>query len=195
MKNQVKDEASNSSLSQDDLPEKSSAIWRVLTVASHRQNNNTQPYRNQRSNLFFTITIIAFLWASIFQHVAADNADKDQPLALRKIMQDMGKNMQTITDGISREDWKLVAKTAPLIADHPQPPLIEKVRILSFIGSDVGSFKRHDQKTHEAAKILEQAAMQGDGDLVISTFAQLQKSCLACHVQYRTDFVEHFYNK
>jgi cytochrome c556 len=164
-------------------------------VTSRKQSNKPQHCRNQRSNLYFTITIIAFLWASIFQHVAADNADKNKPLALRKIMQDMGKNMQSITDGISREDWKLVAKTAPLIADHPQPPLIEKVRILSFIGSDVGSFKHHDQKTHEVAKTLEQAAMQGDGDLVISTFAQLQKSCLACHVQYRTDFVEHFYNK
>lgn len=164
-------------------------------MTSRKQSNKPQPCRNQRSNLYFTITIIAFLWTSIFQHVAADNDDKDKPLALRKIMQDMGKNMQTITDGISREDWELVAKTAPLIADHPQPPLIEKVRILSFIGSNVGSFKRHDQKTHETAKKMEQAAIQRDGELVISTFAQLQKSCLACHVQYRTEFVEHFYSK
>ncbi|MBE9564814.1 MAG: cytochrome C, partial [Proteobacteria bacterium] len=58
-------------------------------------------------------------------------------------MRDMGKNMQVIADGISREDWKLIEKTAPLIADHPQPPISEKVRILAFVGTDVSKFKGH----------------------------------------------------
>ena len=34
---------------------------------------------------------------------AAAEPDKAKPLALRKIMQDLGTNMQRITDGISRE--------------------------------------------------------------------------------------------
>ena len=63
--------------------------------------------------------------------------------------------MQLIVDGISREDWESVASVAPLIADHPQPSMGEKIRILSFIGSDVSKFKGHDQKTHQAALALE----------------------------------------
>lgn len=75
----------------------------------------------------FKITIAAGLVGALLAIASAsswadDNAEAS-PLALRKIMQDLGKHMQTITDGISRGDWALVATTAPLVADHPQPPL------------------------------------------------------------------------
>lgn len=116
-----------------------------------------------------------------------------KPMALRKIMRDLGKNMQVVTDGISREDWELVARTAPLIAEHPQPPLAEKTRILAFVGTDVGKFRANDHKTHQAAQALRQAATQQDGPAVISSFATLQASCLACHQSFRKSFQAHFY--
>ncbi len=144
---------------------------------------------------FFTLTAIGTLLTSTCLQAWADDTDKAKPLALRKIMQDMGKNMQVITDGISREDWEMVAKVAPLIADHPQPPMAEKMRILSFIGSDAGKFKSHDEKTHQAAQALGQAAVRGDGPSVISSFATLQNSCLACHQSFRKPLVEHFYGQ
>ena len=53
----------------------------------------------------------------------------------------MGKNIQTIADGISREDWELIEKTTSQIADHPQPPLTEKIRIMAFVGMDASKFK------------------------------------------------------
>lgn len=118
-----------------------------------------------------------------------------EPMALRKIMLELGKNMQTVTDGISREDWKLVAETAPRIAEHAQPPLGEKLRILAFAGSDAGRFKRFDEKTHQAAKTLEQAAKRGDGQAVIAAFSTLQGNCLACHQNFRKPFMEHFYGQ
>lgn len=146
-----------------------------------------------RFKAYFTATVISVLLASTCSQAWADDTDKVKPLALRKIMQDMGKNMQAITDGVSREDWEMVARVAPLIADHPQPPLVEKVRILSFVGSDTSKFKSHDEKTHQAARELEQAAARSDGQSVISSFATLQNSCLACHQSFRKPFVEHFY--
>lgn len=118
-----------------------------------------------------------------------------EPLALRTIMQNLGKNMQAITDGISREDWELVAKIAPLIADHPQPPLVEKVRILSFVGSHAAKFKGYDEKSRHAAQSLRQAATRQDGPVVVSEFATLQNSCLACHQSFRMPFKEHFYDQ
>ena len=48
-----------------------------------------------------------------------------EPLALQRAMKDMGRNMQVIVDGLSREDYAVVEKAARAIADHPQPPLGE----------------------------------------------------------------------
>ncbi len=144
---------------------------------------------------FFTATVIGALLASTCLQVWADDAGKAKPLALRKIMQDLGKNMQGVTDGISREDWEMVEKIAPLIADHPQPPLTEKMRILKFVGADVGKFRGYDEKTHQAAQALEQAAVRSDGQAVILSFATLQNSCLACHQSFRKPFLEHFYGQ
>jgi len=44
----------------------------------------------------------------------------------------------------------MVKRIAPLIADHSQPPLVEKMRTPSFVGADAGKFKGHDEKTHHA---------------------------------------------
>jgi len=135
------------------------------------------------------------LMAMVSSTAWADNNAETKPLALRKIMQDMGENMQVITDGISREDWDLVAKISPLIADHPQPPPVEKLRILSFIGTDVGKFKGYDEETHKAAQGLRQAAVSGNGSAVVLAYATVQNSCLACHLSFRKLFKEHFYEK
>lgn len=118
-----------------------------------------------------------------------------EPLELRRIMQELGRNMQAVTDGISREDWGRVAEIAPRIATHPKPPLGEKMRILAFAGSDAGRYKRFDEQTHQAAMALEQAARRADGQAVIASFASLQTSCLSCHQGFRKPFVEHFYGQ
>lgn len=124
---------------------------------------------------------------------AAGGASAADPLVLQKIMKDLGRNMQVITDGISREDWALVEKTAPLIADHPQPPLAEKMRILRFAGTSVGKFKTYDGETHDQAQALGRAAGSRDGPGVILAFQKLQTSCYNCHSEFRKPFVAHFY--
>lgn len=141
----------------------------------------------------FTAALVGTFLASVGAPACADATGRAKPLELRKIMQDLGRNMQQITDGISREDWEKVATIAPLIGEHPQPPLVEKMRILKFAGADAGKFKGYDEKTHAAAEALHQAARRGDGQAVISSFATLQNSCLACHQSFRKPFVEHFY--
>ncbi len=109
-------------------------------------------------------------------------------------MQELGGNMRLITDGIAREDWTLVEKTAPLIADHPRPPLLEKARILGFIGADMAAYKRHDDAVHAAARDLESAARSQDGQAVIAAFQTLQMRCYDCHREFRKPFVAHFYD-
>jgi cytochrome c556 len=126
---------------------------------------------------------------------AAAGVQAAEPLALQKVMKDLGKNMQTITDGISREDWEWVEKAAPLIADHPQPPMTEKMRIMSFMGANMGKFKAYDGETHEQAQAVGKAAKAKDGTGVILSFQKLQTSCYSCHSEFRKPFVEHFYGK
>ncbi len=118
-----------------------------------------------------------------------------EPLALQKVMQDLGRNMQIVTDGISREDWTLVEHTAHLIGEHPEAPLDEKVRIMAFMGSKMGKFKAFDAQTHEAAHEMAEAAEAKNGQKVISAFQKIQSGCLSCHQAFRPAFVEHFYSK
>ena len=56
----------------------------------------------------------------------AGDATQIEPLALRKIMQELGRNMQAITGAISQEEWVQVVQLAPKVAAHPEPPLTEK---------------------------------------------------------------------
>jgi cytochrome c556 len=116
-----------------------------------------------------------------------------EPLALQKIMKKLGINMQVITDGIARGDWEQVEKTSALIADHPRPSFSEKMRIVSFVGTDMGKFKAFDGETHDQAQAVARAAQDKDGPGVILAFQKLQTSCYNCHSAFRKPFVEHFY--
>ena len=116
-------------------------------------------------------------------------------MPLPGVMDKLDHDMQTITGAISREDWSLVAEVAPKIAHHAEPPLAEKVRILAWLGTDAGKFRGFDEQTHEAAGAMGQAATRNDGQAVITAFANVQQSCLACHQGFRKSFSEHFYEQ
>lgn len=152
--------------------------------------------KNKRtSQIVVAAGVIGTLLVSASSMTWANGPAEIKPLALHTIMQDLSMNMQAVTDGISREDWPLVAKIAPRIADHPQPPLAEKMRILSFIGSNAGKFKDYDEKNHQAGQELKRAATRQDGPAVIAAFATLQNGCLTCHQSFRKSFQEHFYGQ
>lgn len=122
-----------------------------------------------------------------------DEQSDAEPMALRLIMQDLELNMQRIASAIIREDLATVAEISPLVADHEQPPMSEKMRILSFMGSDAGAFKSLDGVTHDTAMMLKEVAENEDSDAVIKTYAELLQSCVACHKKFKQPFVAHFY--
>lgn len=126
---------------------------------------------------------------------AESASDSDEPLVIRGIMQQLGKEMQNVTAAISSEDWPQVEKSAAWIADHPRPPMTERMRIMGFMGSDAGKFKAGDKETHEAARELMAAAETKDGQAVISVFSKLQSTCLGCHQNFRESFKKHFYGQ
>jgi len=110
-------------------------------------------------------------------------------------MKALGRDMQTTTDAISKEDWALVAETARRIGHHAEPPPSERKLILDWLGSNSELFEDLDEHTHEAARAMRKAAESGDGQGVIENFAKLQNGCLACHQRFRKAFVEHFYGQ
>ncbi|MHC9511291.1 cytochrome c [Kangiella sp. M94] len=143
------------------------------------------------------ISVMIGLSSLPMQLNAAETVDEtkndSEPMALRLIMQDLELNMQKIASAIIREDLATVAEIAPLVADHDEPPMTEKMRILSFMGSDAGAFKSLDGVTHDTAMMLKEVAENDDGDAVIKTYADLLQSCVACHQKFKKPFVDHFY--
>jgi cytochrome c556 len=116
-------------------------------------------------------------------------------MALSAVMKRLGQDMRAVTGAISREDWALVAELAPKIAAHDEPPLTEKMRILTWLGTDAGKFRSFDTQVHDAANGMGKAAMRGDGPAVIDAFARVHQACLGCHQGFRKSFVEHFQEK
>ena len=125
--------------------------------------------------------------------LGAQSAEAAKPMALRSVMEKLGRDMQAVTGAISKEEWTLVAELAPKIAKHAEPPLGEKMRILGWLGTDAGKFRGFDGQVHDAASSMGDAAKRGDGPAVIAAFSKTQQSCLACHQSFRQSFMKQFY--
>ena len=125
--------------------------------------------------------------------LGAQSAEAAKPMALRSVMEKLGRDMQAVTGAISKEEWTLVAELAPKIAKHAEPPLGEKMRILGWLGTDAGKFRGFDGQVHDAASSMGDAAKRGDGQAVIAAFSKTQQSCLACHQSFRQSFMKQFY--
>ena len=144
-------------------------------------------------NYLNKILVITALFTINAPVMAESTIEPVDPPTLRGVMQELDKNMQMISHGISLEDWQLVEKMALAIADHPKPPMGDRMRIKKLFGTDMFKFKSHDIKTHSSAMALSEIAAKRDGDAVITEFAKLQSACLACHQEFREPFRKHFY--
>lgn len=139
----------------------------------------------------FTVALCATL--AVVGAIQVTQADEPaKPMVLRTVMQQLERDLQSVTGAISREDWKRVTELAPRIGHHDEPPVREKMRILAWLGTDAGRFRDFDSQAHKAAEAMGEAAMRSDGQAVISAFAKVQQNCLACHANFRKAFREHF---
>lgn len=148
----------------------------------------------QTSRLHLRATLCAALLCAAAAS-GAQTVEASRPMALREVMDQLGRDMQAVTGAISKEDWALVAELAPKIARHAEPPASEKIRILAWLATDAGKFRGFDAQVHDAATAMGEAAQHSDGQAVIAAFAKVQQSCLACHQGFRKPFVQHFYER
>jgi len=132
-----------------------------------------------------------------FMFLGVAVAEDNSSLVLRKIMQSMQVNIQQIDTAIQAKNWQEVTQKALLIADHPAPPLMEKIRILAYMNVDMLQFKQLDAQTHDMARILADLAeqKQAQASELEFTFERLKSSCTACHQVFRKDFQMYFYGE
>lgn len=123
----------------------------------------------------------------------AQPVQDERAMALFAIMEQLGHDMQAVAGAISREDWERVAELAPKIVNHAGPPMPEKVKIVTWLGADAGTFRGFDVQVHEAATAMSEATKQADDQEVITAFSKTQQSCLACHQSFRPSFTKQFY--
>lgn len=80
-----------------------------------------------------------------------------KPLALHDIVKELGRNMQIITGGISREDCALI-EMYPRGRRTSRAPLSERPRIMAFAGTNADRFKAHDGESHTAGHAAAKSA-------------------------------------
>ncbi len=164
-------------------------MWLALTSILTSNNKGRQMNRSKCSSAAMAFAMALLAMAMTLR------AESAEPMALQGVMQQLGRDMQTVTGAIATEDWGTVAELAPRIGGHPEPPIKEKLRILSWIGSDATKFRGFDVEVHDAATAMKEAAIHGDGRAVIRAFSRVQLSCLGCHENFRQPFIDHFYGQ
>lgn len=117
-----------------------------------------------------------------------------EEMVLGKVMKAQARNMQLIAGAIAHEDYEQVVNASLAVIDppHPSSTLSEKLKLMSFLGTDIGRFKKLDSNTKERAASLAKTAGTHNGEATIAAFQRLQMSCLACHSEFRKPFQDYF---
>jgi hypothetical protein len=154
---------------------------------NHPPRKQPMPTALRFASTLSAVLLAAFTLALPAQAQTAPAAADPMP-GLRGVMQ-LGRHMQAVAGAISAEDWAEVARLAPQIAEHPEPPLTEKVRVLTWLGTDAVKFRGLDQ---QAPRPTPWAMWPGAATAAPWTPCQVQQACLACHQGYRASFRQHF---
>jgi len=114
-------------------------------------------------------------------------------LALRAIMRDMGREAAAIAEGLMHEDYARVEAAASRVASHPQPPVEERARIITWLGPRAALFRGHDAEANRHAQAVAAAARGRDAKAALAAFHDMQSACNACHAEFRRPLLERFY--
>lgn len=124
----------------------------------------------------WVVGVVMAMWAS--PNMAANDA-------MKQIMLGLSEAMTRINAGIWREDFQKVAVGAESIADHPMPPLLQRLKLLAELGADSSDFMRADDGMRAVAQDLKEAAVEERIDEVQVQYKLLHQRCVDCHSWYR----------
>ncbi len=115
----------------------------------------------------------------------ANNPTATAGPTLKMVMARLGMNMAAIGSGLWLENYGLIAEHANAIANHPHASATELKRIQTTLGADISQFKAADQKVHDTATRLKEAARQAKMEDVLKELSTLQSGCVSCHSTFR----------
>lgn len=129
--------------------------------------------------------IVSWVLAAIVTGLPAVSLAADESPSLLQIMRQLGHELNQLSDGLWRDDYAAIATAAQAIADHPQPPVAERTRIITGLGADAGRFRQGDQAVHDAALAVKEAAERQDAEQLLPHYLDLVTGCRRCHTAFR----------
>lgn len=146
-----------------------------------------------RAHRAWPVAMLMFALLGAPSGLTAQEDQGDTPMALQSIMEQMGVDLLSLTERMLHQDWPAVAKLAAALANHEEPPLQEKQRILAWLGKEASTFREFDIQVKAEAKQLEAGAHEQDTQAMLASLSQLQQSCVGCHASFRQPYLAHFY--
>jgi len=117
-------------------------------------------------------------------------AEDAHAATLKEVMQQLGQSYATLNHAILIGDFDQAIVSAKAISDHEKPSMGQRMKIMATLGTDMVDFKNTDQKVHQLALDIEQAATAKDMPLLIKRQSQMLSACMACHTTYRSTVME-----
>jgi len=104
---------------------------------------------------------------------------------LKAVMQQLAHDFAVLNQAVLVKDFSSAASAAHRIADHETPSMMEKMKIMSGMGTEMSSFKKEDEKVHQLAIWVEKAAIAQDMPNLIKHQSNMLSACMGCHTLYR----------
>ena len=127
----------------------------------------------------------SWITATALASILSASAYANEPPSLLQIMQQLGRDLNQISDGMLSEDYAAIAKAAQAIAEHPLPRVAERTKIIGGLGADAGRFRQGDQAVHDAALAVKDAAATADNAQILQSYMGLVQGCMDCHNTFR----------
>ncbi len=109
---------------------------------------------------------------------------------LKQIMQQLSHDYARLGHAILLENFDAAAEAAHAIAYHDKPSMMQRMKIMASLGTEMPKFKEADGKVHALAIRIEEAAAARDMPQLIQRQSQMLSACMACHAGYRGRVVD-----
>jgi len=113
---------------------------------------------------------------------------------LKAVMQQLGRDYAALDQAVLVEDFAAAATAAGHIASHETPSMVQRMKIMAGLRTEMSAFKQADGKVHSLAVEIKQAAEAKDMPLLIQRQSGMLSACMACHTAYRSK-IKHILNK
>lgn len=109
---------------------------------------------------------------------------------LKSVMQQLGKDYAALNQAILTDNFDNAKKAAHKIANHEKPSMSQKMKIMAGLRTEMPAFKKADDKVHDIAVEIEEAANSKNMPLLIKRQSKMLSACMACHTSYRNRVIQ-----